>query len=69
MKNLYANAKTHNHAVTLISWSFDKNKKLSYWIIKNNLGTHWGEGSYARIQRGVNSMGLNNCFRTKERIL
>ena len=60
MKHLYPNAATHNHAVVLVGWGFDKAANLPYWIIQNSWGTHWGEGGFARVQRGINSMGMND---------
>ena len=30
-----------------------------YWIVKNSMGTDWGDEGYAYIQRGVNACGLN----------
>ena len=60
MKNLYPNAVNHTHSVVLIGWGFDKAENLPYWIVQNSWGTHWGEKGFGRIQRGINSMGLND---------
>ena len=30
-----------------------------YWIVKNSMGTDWGDKGYAYIERDVNACGLN----------
>jgi len=42
---------TINHAVTLIGYGTDKDKKKKYWQIKNSWSTSWGEGGNMRLLR------------------
>lgn len=60
MKNLHPNPVNHTHAVVLIGWGFDKYENLPYWVIRNSWGSNWGEDGYARIQRDINSFGIND---------
>jgi len=51
------NEKDLNHAVAIVGFGVDSG--LKYWIMKNSLGSHWGEEGYFRIIRGVGMCGLN----------
>ena len=42
-----------HHAVLAVGYTPE------YWIVKNSMGTDWGDEGYAYIQRGVNACGLN----------
>lgn len=42
-----------HHAVLLVGYTPD------YWIIKNSMGTNWGDQGYAYIKRGYQACGLN----------
>jgi hypothetical protein len=33
-----------NHAVVIVGWGTD------YWVVKNSMGTEWGEQGYAKIR-------------------
>ena len=46
--------------VTITGWGTDNIHNVDYWIIKNSWDTHWGEGGYIRLMRGINSRGINN---------
>ncbi|MDX2041670.1 MAG: C1 family peptidase [Acidobacteriota bacterium] len=48
------NPGTVNHAVLMLGW--DDRKKA--WLILNSWGTEWGEGGYAWIAWGSNSVGM-----------
>lgn len=42
-----------HHAVLAVGYTPE------YWIVKNSMGTDWGDKGYAYIQRGVNACGLD----------
>lgn len=48
------NPGTVNHAVLMLGW--DDRKKA--WLLMNSWGTEWGEGGYAWVAWGSNSVGL-----------
>ena len=41
-----------NHAVVFVGWGTENG--TDYWIVRNSLGSDWGEKGYFRIQRGIN---------------
>lgn len=43
-----------NHAMLLLGYTPE------YWILKNWWGSHWGNGGYMKIKRGVNQCGIAN---------
>jgi len=43
-----------DHAVLVVGYT------PTYWVIKNSWGTSWGDGGYARIERGRNACGINS---------
>jgi len=42
---------TIDHAVTLIGYGTDKDKKSKFWLIKNSWGNSWGEDGNIRLLR------------------
>ena len=42
-----------HHAVLVVGYTPD------YWIVKNSMGTNWGDKGYAYIERGAQACGLN----------
>lgn len=51
-----------DHAVKAIGWGVENG--VQYWIIQNSWGAGWGEGGYARIQKGavnIGRYGMYNC--------
>jgi len=47
-----------NHQVTGIGYGVDSATGASYFLLKNQWGTGWGEAGYMRIKRGSNQCGL-----------
>nr|A1KXI0.1 RecName: Full=Cysteine protease; AltName: Allergen=Blo t 1; Flags: Precursor [Blomia tropicalis]AAQ24541.1 Blo t 1 allergen [Blomia tropicalis] len=47
-----------DHAVILVGWGTVQG--VDYWIIRNSWGTGWGNGGYGYVERGHNSLGINN---------
>ena len=42
-----------HHAVLVVGYTPE------YWIVKNSMGTDWGDNGYAYIRKGHNACGLN----------
>lgn len=40
-----------DHWVTIVGYGTDAASGKDYWLIKNDWGTSWGDGGYARIER------------------
>ncbi|CAD5232729.1 unnamed protein product [Bursaphelenchus xylophilus] len=47
---------TINHAIVTVGWGTSNN--VSYWLIKNQWGSSWGEQGYFRVKKGVNQLNL-----------
>lgn len=50
-----------NHAVNLVGWGYDDDKKAEYWVIRNSWGSDWGENGYIRIAT-TNKGSLNRRY-------
>jgi len=48
-----------NHEAILVGWGHDSSEGVDYWTLRNSWGVTWGEKGYGRIQRGINSIGIN----------
>ena len=46
------------HAVRIVGWGVDSGTK--YWKVANSWNPYWGEKGYFRIERGVNSCGIES---------
>jgi hypothetical protein len=45
-------------AALIVGTGFDSATSTPYWIVKNSLGTAWGESGYFRLIRGQNKCGI-----------
>lgn len=53
-------ATTPEHAVTLDGWGHDSASGKDYWVMRNSWGSWWGEGGWARVELGVNTLGCES---------
>uniref|UniRef100_A0A1I8AYK6 Pept_C1 domain-containing protein n=1 Tax=Meloidogyne hapla TaxID=6305 RepID=A0A1I8AYK6_MELHA len=49
-----------SHAVVIVGYGTANcgYEKIPYWIIRNSMGTNWGEGGYFKFRRGDNECGI-----------
>jgi len=51
-----------DHVVSITGWGSDTDG-TGYWHVRNSWGEYWGERGWAKVKRGVESMGLEEgCF-------
>ncbi|KAE8911891.1 hypothetical protein PF005_g5927 [Phytophthora fragariae] len=48
------------HVVNLVGWGTDTNTATKYWIVRNSIGTHWGDRGYFLVERGANTYNIEN---------
>lgn len=46
-----------DHGVLVVGYGHDDEQDVDYWLVKNDFGNDWGEGGYARLQKGVAQCG------------
>jgi cathepsin X len=48
------------HVVAVIGWGVDDQTGMKYWIGRNSFGTEWGERGWFKLQRGTNTLNIEN---------
>lgn len=51
--------KTEMHAISIAGWGADKDG-TAFWVLRNSWGSAWGEQGWAKLQRGVDSLGIES---------
>jgi cathepsin X len=46
-----------SHVVSVVGFGVTEDGQ-KYWTVRNSWGTHWGEGGFFRICRGVNNLAI-----------
>ncbi|QDZ20798.1 papain cysteine protease [Chloropicon primus] len=46
------------HDIELVGWGVSEDTKIPYWIGKNSYGTRWGLDGFFLIQRGSNTLNI-----------
>ncbi|XP_023012208.2 uncharacterized protein [Leptinotarsa decemlineata] len=54
------NEKNYESPWSAVIIGYGSENGTDYWIMKNSLGTTWGEEGYFRLKRGVNACGITN---------
>lgn len=49
-----------DHTIFLVGWGFDKEKNMSYWIVRNSYGDSWGMRGDFHVRRGKDDFGVES---------
>jgi cathepsin L len=55
-----------NHVVAVVGFGRDEKTGRKYWLIKNSMGTSWGEKGFMRLRRDVNMCGIGRALAVVE---
>ena len=48
-----------NHSMLFVGWGYDDYLQKEFWLLKNSMGTTWGDNGYIRI--GISGDGNGIC--------
>ena len=48
------------HTVFLVGWGHDEEKNMSYWIMRNSYGDHWGMNGDFHVRMGFDDFGVES---------
>lgn len=50
------------HIVSVVGWGqdFTNGTALDYWVVRNTIGTWWGENGFFRLERGSNTYNIES---------
>ncbi|KAK1945186.1 Dipeptidyl peptidase 1 [Phytophthora citrophthora] len=48
------------HVVSLVGWGTESETGVKFWIVRNSIGTHWGDRGYFVVERGTNTYNIEN---------
>ena len=58
-----------DHVIEVVGWGVEPaadgagGEGLPYWTIRNSWGDYWGEGGFARVRRGADTLGIESeCY-------
>ena len=54
-----ATKKDIDHDVEIVGWG-ETEEGLKYWKIRNSWGTYWGDLGFFKLERGTNSLYIEN---------
>ena len=54
-----ATKKDIDHDVEIVGWG-ETEEGVKYWKIRNSWGTYWGDLGFFRLERGTNSLYIEN---------
>ncbi|KAG1688338.1 hypothetical protein DVH05_003770 [Phytophthora capsici] len=48
------------HVVSIVGWGTEVETGIKFWIVRNSIGTHWGDRGYFLVERGSNTYNIEN---------